>query len=563
MKHNIFILLLSVFLTIQLVAQDRITGKNFATRSEVIARHGIAATSHPLATQVALEILKLGGSAVDAAIAANALLGLVEPTGCGIGGDLFAIVWDAKSNELYGLNGSGRSPQGLSIDYFKKNKLKSIPSFGPLPVTVPGCVDGWDELHRKFGRLSIEEILNPAITYAEEGFPLTEVVAYYWASNAAKLQSYPGFAAVFMPDGNTPAKGELFKNPALAQTYRRLAEAGLRSFYEGEMAEQIAAYMKENGGFLSASDLNNHHSEWVKPITTNYRGYDVWQLPPNGQGLAVLQMLNILELYDIKSMGYGSEEYIHLFVEAKKLAFEDRAKFYADPTFAEIPVTKLLSKSYAAERAKLIQPQKAGKSFPPGIMETDNTIYLTVADAEGNMISLIQSNYRGMGSGMTPTDLGFVLQDRGESFSLETGHPNVYAPGKRPFHTIIPGFVTKNGKPWMSFGLMGGAMQPQGHVQVLVNMIDFEMNLQEAGDAMRISHEGSTEPTGNPMSDGGWVNLESGFNYETIRELMKKGHRVKFDLGGYGGYQAIMRDPVSGIYYGASESRKDGQAAGY
>lgn len=563
MKHNIFILLLSVFLTIQLVAQDRITGKNFATRSEVIARHGIAATSHPLATQVALEILKLGGSAVDAAIAANALLGLVEPTGCGIGGDLFAIVWDAKSNELYGLNGSGRSPQGLSIDYFKKNKLKSIPSFGPLPVTVPGCVDGWDELHRKFGRLSIEEILNPAITYAEEGFPLTEVVAYYWASNAAKLQSYPGFAAVFMPDGNTPAKGELFKNPALAQTYRRLAEAGLRSFYEGEMAEQIAAYMKENGGFLSASDLNNHHSEWVKPITTNYRGYDVWQLPPNGQGLAVLQMLNILELYDIKSMGYGSEEYIHLFVEAKKLAFEDRAKFYADPTFAEIPVTKLLSKSYAAERAKLIQPQKAGKSFPPGIMETDNTIYLTVADAEGNMISLIQSNYRGMGSGMTPAGLGFVLQDRGESFSLETGHPNVYAPGKRPFHTIIPGFVTKNGKPWMSFGLMGGAMQPQGHVQVLVNMIDFEMNLQEAGDAMRISHEGSTEPTGNPMSDGGWVNLESGFNYETIRELMKKGHRVKFDLGGYGGYQAIMRDPVSGIYYGASESRKDGQAAGY
>lgn len=563
MKHNIFILLLSVFLTFQLIAQDRITGRNFATRSEVIARQGIAATSHPLATQVALEILKLGGSAVDAAIAANALLGLVEPTGCGIGGDLFAIVWDAKSNELYGLNGSGRSPQGLTIDYFRKNKLKSIPSFGPLPVTVPGCVDGWDELHRKFGKLSIEEILNPAITYAEEGFPLTEVVAYYWATNAAKLQSFPGFADVFMPDGNTPAKGELFKNPALAQTYRRLAEAGLRSFYEGEMAEQIAAYMKENGGFLSASDLNNHRSEWVKPITTNYRGYDVWQLPPNGQGLAVLQMLNILELYDIKSMGYGSEEYIHLFVEAKKLAFEDRAKFYADPTFAEIPVTKLLSKNYAAERAKLIQPQKAGKSYPPGIVETDNTIYLTVADAEGNMISLIQSNYRGMGSGMTPAGLGFVLQDRGESFSLEAGHPNVYTPGKRPFHTIIPGFVTKDGKPWMSFGLMGGAMQPQGHVQVLVNMIDFEMNLQEAGDAMRISHEGSTEPTGNPMSDGGWVNLESGFNYETIRELMKKGHRVKFDLGGYGGYQAIMRDPVSGIYYGASESRKDGQAAGY
>jgi len=562
-RTHILYLFTIAFLANSAFAQDRITGKNFASRSEVIASHGIAATSHPLATQVALDMLKLGGNAIDAAIAANALLGLVEPTGCGIGGDLFAIIWDAKTKQLYGLNGSGRSPQALTIDYFKKNKIKEIPSYGPLPVTVPGCVDAWDEMHRKFGRLSIEEILAPAISYAEDGFPLTEVVAYYWKSNAAKLNSYPGFSDVFLPNDKAPVKGEIFKNQKLANTYRHMAEAGLRSFYEGEIAEQIASYVQANGGFLSVTDLNSHHSEWVKPVSTNYRGYDVWQLPPNGQGIAVLQMLNILELSDLKSMGYGSEDYIHLFVEAKKLAFEDRARYYADPAFSTIPVDKLISKSYAIERAKLINKDKAGKSYPAGILETDNTIYLTVADSEGNMVSLIQSNYRGMGSGMTPAELGFVLQDRGESFSLQTGHPNVYQPGKRPFHTIIPGFVTKDGDPWLSFGLMGGAMQPQGHVQVLVNLIDFEMNLQEAGDAMRMSHEGSTEPTGNPMSDGGWVNLESGFNYEIIRELMKKGHRIKFDVGGYGGYQAIMRDPNTGVYYGASESRKDGQAAGF
>ena len=564
MKRSHILFIISViFIANTVNAQDRVTGKNFASRSEVIARQGIAATSHPLATQVALDMLKLGGNAIDAAIAANALLGLVEPTGCGIGGDLFAIIWDAKTKQLYGLNGSGRSPQTLTYDYFKKNKIKEIPSYGPLPVTVPGCVDAWNEMHQKFGKLSVEEILAPAISYAETGFPLTEVVAYYWKTNAARLKNYPGFSEVFLPEGNAPVKGEIFKNQKLANTYRHMAEAGLRSFYEGEIAEQIATYVQANGGSLSVNDLNSHRSEWVKPVSTNYRGYDVWQLPPNGQGIAVLQMLNILELSDLKTMGYGSEEYIHLFVEAKKLAFEDRAKYYADPAFSNLPLDRLISKNYALERSKFINKDKAAKSYPAGILETDNTIYLTVADSEGNMVSLIQSNYRGMGSGMTPAELGFVLQDRGESFSLEAGHPNVYQPGKRPFHTIIPGFVTKDGAPWLSFGLMGGAMQPQGHVQILVNLIDFEMNLQEAGDAMRISHEGSTEPTGNPMSDGGWVNLESGFNYETIRELMKKGHRIKFDIGGYGGYQAILRDPVTGVYYGASESRKDGQAAGF
>jgi gamma-glutamyltranspeptidase / glutathione hydrolase len=545
------------------ISQDRVTGKNFATRSEVIAQQGIAATSHPLATQVALDILKKGGNAIDAAIAANALLGLVEPTGCGIGGDLFALIWDAETQQLYGLNASGRSPKTLTIDYFKKNKLKEIPSYGPIPVTVPGCVDGWNEMHKKFGKLSVEEILAPSIYYAEEGFPLTEVVAYYWNLNSARLKNYPGFAETFLMDGKAPQKGEIFKNHRLANTYKKLSSEGLRSFYDGEIAETIASYMASNGGFISTSDLASHQSEWVKPASTNYRGYDIWQLPPNAQGIAVLQMLNLMEPFDVKAMRFGSKEYIHLFVEAKKLAFEDRARYYADPAFSKIPVDKLISKAYAAERLKLFDDEKAAKSYPAGILETDNTIYLTVADAAGNMVSLIQSNYRGMGSGMTPTDLGFVLQDRGESFSLEQGHPNVFAPGKRPFHTIIPGFVTKDGQPWLSFGLMGGAMQPQGHVQVLVNLIDFGMNLQEAGDAARISHEGSTEPTGNPMTDGGWVNLESGFNYETIRELMKIGHRIKFDVGGYGGYQAILRDLKTGVYYGASESRKDGQAAGF
>lgn len=560
---NTVILSLMLLVSINGIGQDRVTGRNFATRSEVIAQQGIAATSHPLATQVALDILKKGGNAIDAAIAANALLGLVEPTGCGIGGDLFALIWDAETQQLYGLNASGRSPKALTIDYFKKNRLKVIPSYGPIPVTVPGCVDGWNEMHKKFGKLSVEEILAPSIYYAEEGFPLTEVVAYYWNLNSARLKSYPGFAETFLIEGKAPQKGEIFKNQRLANTYKKLSTEGLRSFYEGEIADTIASYMASNGGFISTSDLASHQSEWVKPASTNYRGYDIWQLPPNAQGIAVLQMLNLMEPFDVKAMRFGSKEYIHLFVESKKLAFEDRARYYADPAFSKIPVDKLISKAYAAERLKLFDDEKAAKSYPAGILETDNTIYLTVADAAGNMVSLIQSNYRGMGSGMTPTDLGFVLQDRGESFSLEQGHPNVYAPGKRPFHTIIPGFVTKDGQPWLSFGLMGGAMQPQGHVQVLVNLIDFGMNLQEAGDAARISHEGSTEPTGNPMADGGWVNLESGFNYETIRELMKMGHRIKFDVGGYGGYQAILRDLKSGVYYGASESRKDGQAAGF
>ncbi len=552
-----------IFLSAQMVAQDRITGLNFASRSEVIAQNGMAATSHPLATQVALDILKAGGSAVDAAIAANATLGLMEPTGCGIGGDIFAIYWDAEKEELVGLNGSGRSPQTLNRDYFIQNGFEKIPAYGPLPVSVPGAVDGWFSLHERYGKLPMKVILAPAIDYAREGFPVTELIAYYLQRSARVFKDQPYFATTYMPNGHAPRKGEIFKNPKLAYTYELIGQKGKKAFYRGEIAKKIEAHMEEIGGFLTRKDLKDHESEWVEPVSTNYRGFDVWELPPNGQGIAALQMLNILEGYDVQAMGFGSADYIHHFVEAKKLAFEDRAKFYADPDFNDIPVDRLISKAYARERRKEIQPLKAANSYPSGKLESGETIYMTVADKEGNMISLIQSNYRGMGSGVIPSDLGFMLQDRGELFTLEKGHFNVYQAGKRPFHTIIPAFVTKEGKPFMSFGVMGGAMQPQGHVQILVNMIDFGMNLQEAGDAPRIRHVGSSQPTGESMRNGGSLQLESGFHPEVLRELYQRGHRIKTSIGGYGGYQAIMWDPVQKVYYGASESRKDGQAAGY
>lgn len=563
-KSLIACVLLQGGLAASVVAADRITGETFATRSEVIAQHGMAATSQPLATQVALDVLKSGGNAIDAAIAANAMLGLVEPTGCGIGGDLYAIVWDAKTEQLYGLNASGRSPKSLTLDYFKAQGMSKIPSYGPLPVSVPGAVDGWFELHQRFGSKPMASILKPAINYAEQGFPVTELIAYYMNRSVAKLAQYPGFKETYMPNGRTPKKGELFKNPNLANTYKLIAKGGRDAFYKGEIAKTIAKYMQENGGFLSYDDLASHRSNWVTPVSTNYRGYDVWELPPNGQGIAALQILNVLEQYDIKGMGFGSEEYIHTFVEAKKLAFEDRAKFYADSSFNDIPVTELISKEYAIERNKLIG-EKAGKSYPagnPGLLHGD-TIYLTTADKDGNMVSLIQSNYRGMGSGMTPTGLGFILQDRGELFSLDKSSFNAFAPGKRPFHTIIPAFVTKEGKPWLSFGVMGGATQPQAHAQIVVNMIDFGMNLQEAGDAPRILHTGSSQPTGEKMVNGGEVSLEMGIPWQVRRELVKRGHKLVDNVGSYGGYQAIMFDAENGVYYGASESRKDGQAAGY
>ncbi|PYE60293.1 gamma-glutamyltransferase 2 [Shewanella chilikensis] len=556
---------LTVFCSTGSMAMDRITGAAFASRSEVYAVNGMAATSQPLATQVAVDILKQGGSAVDAAIAANAMLGLVEPTGSGIGGDLFAIVWGAKEQRLYGLNASGRSPASLTLEMLKAKGLEQLPPYGPLPVSVPGAVDGWYELHDKFGKLPMKDNLAPAIHYAREGFPVSELIAFYLARSGDKLAKYPGFKETYMPGGRMPAVGELFRNPALANSYEKIAKGGRDVFYKGEIARSIAAYMQQQGGYLSYEDLASHKSEWVEPVSANYRGYDIWELPPNGQGIAALQILKTLEPFNLKAMGLGSAEYVHHFVEAKKLAFADRAKFYADMDFAKVPVASLISKEYNYARAKLIDADKAAASVEPGnpnLLHGD-TIYLTTADKEGNMVSLIQSNYRGMGSGMTPPDLGFVLQDRGQLFDLTPGRANSYAPGKRPFHTIIPAFVTKDGKPWLSFGVMGGATQPQMHAQIMINLIDFGLNLQEAGDAPRILHTGSSQPTGEQMTDGGYISLESGFSMETRRELMKKGHTLSDSLGAFGGYQAIGVNVESGVYRGASESRKDGQASGY
>lgn len=564
MKRTVAVLL-AAMASVTATGYDRITGEPFASRSEVIATHGMAATSQPLATQVALDILQAGGSAVDAAIAANATLGLMEPTGSGIGGDLFAIVWDAGKKELTGLNASGRSPQSLSLQHFREQGLTEIPYLGPLPVSVPGAVDGWFELHERYGRLPIEDVLAPAIEYAREGFPVSELIAHYWELNAETRARFPGFSETFLPGGEAPDKGDIFRNPRLAATYEKIAADGRDAFYKGEIARKIDAYIAEHGGFLSYEDLAQHESEWVAPLSTNYRGYDVYELPPNTQGIAALQMLNILEGFDVAGMGFGSADYLHTFIEAKKLVYEDRAKFYADPDYYDPPLELLLSRSYADKRRALIEPGRAADRYPAGdaVLESGDTIYLTVADRDGNMVSLIQSNYGGMGSGMTPGDLGFSLQNRGALFSLEEGHANVFEPGKRPFHTIIPAFVMKDGKPYLSFGVMGGAMQPQGHVQILVNMIDFGMNLQEAGDAPRIRHTGSSQPTDEVMTDGGTVYLESGFSEAVRQELRDRGHDLATERTTYGGYQAIRRDHEQGVYYGASEARKDGQAAGY
>jgi len=540
---------------------DRITGKPFASRSEVIGQNGMVATSHPLATQIGLDILKKGGTAIDAAIAANIALGLMEPTGNGIGGDLFAIVWDAESKKLHGLNASGPAPKDISIDYFRDNDLEKIPSYGPLPVTVPGAVDGWIKLHKKFGKLEFRTLFEPTIAYAKNGFPVTETIAYYLKNSQKRFEKYPNFNELWVKNGSMPAKGEIFKNPQLAKTLETIALKGREGFYEGEVANVMVDFIQSQGGFLTHEDLSSFHSEWTPPVSSNYRGYDVWELPPNGQGIAALQILNILEKFDLKKMGLFSAEYIHLFTEAKKLAFADRAKYYADPNFSSIPVQELISKGYAAERSKRIDFEKPSQTDEAGILKSGDTIYLTAADQYGNMISLIQSNYRGMGSGMVPPGLGFMLQDRGELFSLDPDHKNSLEGGKRPFHTIIPAFVTKDGEPFMSFGVMGGATQPQAHAQIIINMIDFELNLQEAGDAPRIVHSGSSQPTDEVMLDGGTLSIERGFGSEIENELTNKGHQLKYEKGIFGGYQAIMLK--NGIYYGASETRKDGQAAGY
>ncbi|HEY2341766.1 MAG TPA: gamma-glutamyltransferase [Chthoniobacteraceae bacterium] len=551
---------------------DRVSGRTFATRSEVLGQHGMVCSSHPLATQIGVDILKAGGTAVDAAIAADAALGLMEPMSCGPGGDLFAIVYDAKTKKLSGLNASGRSPLGLSLEEMQSRLAAlhrtTIPPTGMLPISTPGAVDGWFELHAKFGKLPMSDILAPTIRYAHEGFPVTQVIASYWRAglrSALKNKPPGAFLATYTPNGKAPTEGELFRNPDLANTYTTIAEKGQDAFYRGEIADEIDAFMRTNGGYLRKADLENHTSNWVDPVSTNYRGYDVFELPPNGQGISVLEMLNILEGFDLRKMGFQSADALHVMIEAKKLAYEDRAKFYADPAFAKIPVEGLISKEYGAERRKLIHMDRAAETYDSGnpALQHGDTIYLTTADGDGNMVSLIQSNYRGFGSQVVVPGLGFAFQDRGEMFVFEPGHANIYAPGKRPFHTIIPAFIMKDGAPYVSFGVMGGAMQPQGHLQIITNLIDFGLGLQEAGDAARWQHEGSTDYDKAKMKNGGWVNLESGIPWSVVSELKRRGHDVRSDLGGYGGYQAILWDAKNRVYHGASESRKDGCAMGW
>lgn len=556
---------------------DRVSGVPWAGRSAVLGNNGMAATSHPLASQIAIDILKKGGSAVDAAIGANAALGLMEPTGCGVGGDLFAIVWDPETQKLHGLNGSGRAPMGQDLAALKRrlNGASAIPDWGTLSVTVPGAVDGWFMLHGRFGRLSMAEVLEPTIKYAHEGFPVTQVVTQAMGvyqqifSNeyaAGSIEETDNYKATFLNAERAPIEGEIFKNPDLANTYEAIADHGREVFYSGELADRMDAYFRRIDGPLRKADFEAHSGTWIEPVSVSYRGYDVWELPPNGQGIAALQMLNILEGYDLASLGHNSAEHLHLMTEAKKLAFEDRARFYADPEFYKVPLEHLLSKEYAQERRNLIDPAKALSGVDhgdPKLIEGD-TVYLTVADKNGMMVSLIQSNYRGMGSGLVPDGLGFMFQDRGCQFALDETHPNVYAPGKRPFHTIIPAFLSKDGQPIMSFGLMGGGMQPQGHMQVLVNILDFGMNVQAAGDAARFHHRGSTEPTWQGrMEDAGTLELEAGVTRHAHDALLKKGHTVEITKGPFGGYQAIWRDPENGTYWGASEMRKDGAAIGY
>ncbi|MFO0801162.1 MAG: gamma-glutamyltransferase [Gemmataceae bacterium] len=556
-------------MTLLLLANDafaqRPTAEPFkAGRSVTVANNGIVATSHPLAAQIGLDVLKQGGNAVDAAIATSAAMGLLEPMSCGVGGDLFAIVWDAKTQKLHGLNACGAAPAKATIDLFREKKLAEIPEKGPLSWSVPGCVDGWDQLRGKFGTRSFAELLAPSIRYAEDGAPVPEVIAGYWRSADANRDAE--FRQVYAPGGKAPRVGEVFKNPALANTYRAIAADGRDAFYTGDIARRLVAFSQRKGGLFAGTDFARHKSEWVDPVSTSYRGVDVWELPPPGQGIAVLQMLNLLGSYDLRALGPTSPDYWHLLIEAKKLAYADRARFYTDPLFARVPVRELISPEYAAARRARIDTAKAATDVPHGDPKLGkaDTIYLCVVDKDRNCVSLIQSNYFGFGSGLAPADLGFALQNRGCLFALDPEHPNRLEPGKRPFHTIIPAMATKNGKPWLTFGVMGGDMQPQGHVQVLVNLLDFGMNVQQAGEAPRVEHVGHATPTGRPAAPGGGtVKAEYGVPEAVVAELIRRGHQVERVRTNGGGYQAILIDPTTGVLHGGTEARKDGAAVGY
>ncbi|MGB0187800.1 MAG: gamma-glutamyltransferase [Aequoribacter sp.] len=557
------------------------------SRSPVYGKNGMAATAQPLASQVALDILKNGGSAVDAAIAANAALGLMEPTGNGIGGDLFAIIWDPKTQTLYGYNGSGRSPMGRDLQELKgaiarlkqeqrlPTDYEGIPSHGSLSVTVPGTVDGWFAMHERFGKLPMSEVLAPAIDYARDGFPVSPVIAYYFERNLARfrqvapmIEELDNAMATYFTDGKAPLVGEVFRNPDLADTLALLAQEGRSAFYSGKLAQTIDTYMKRIGGDLRLTDLEAHRGEWVTPLGVNYKGYTLYELPPNGQGLAALMMLSILKNVDFTQWERGSPEVMHYMVEAKRLAFADMAASFTDPDFAEIPLKQLISDEYGKQQFQRIHPKQAANDYGPSevLLEGEgDTTYLTVADASGMMVSLIQSNYRGMGSGLVPDGLGFMLQDRGELFALTEGHPNVYASGKRPFHTIIPAFLMQGDRPVMSFGLMGGGMQPQGHVQVLINWLVYGMDIQAAGDAARFLHDGGASPTDTTYEGYGVLYVEPGVAQSTVGRLRAMGHRVEYNDAGamFGGYQAIYRNPETGVYSGATEMRKDGTVTAY
>ena len=536
-------------------------------RSETIAERGIVATSEPLAAQVGVEILKRGGHAVDAAIATNAMLGVVEPMSCGLGGDLFAIVWDAEIEALVGLNGSGRAPRAMTCDLFASRGYDRIPDRGPLSWSIPGCVDAWFALHERCGRLPMDELLAPAIAAAESGFPVAPVIGRMWKRAAGMLRDDPGAAATFLVDDRAPRAGELFRNPDLAASLRAIRKDGRDAFYRGPIADRIVACAESAGGLIALEDLAAHVSTWDDPVSVRYRGHDVWELPPNGQGVAALQMLGILEGFDLAGMGRGGAELLHLQIEAKKLAYEDRARFYGDPAFADIPVDGLISAAYADARRAQLDPDRAAEAVTHGDprLGAGDTVYLTVVDEERNAVSLIQSIYHDFGSGIVAPETGFALQSRGSLFHLDPDHPNALEPGKRPFHTIIPAFVTRDGRPLFSFGVMGGDMQPQGHVQILVNRLDFAMDLQAAGDALRWRHVGSSTPTGQRRIDGGLVLLESGFPQSTIDGLQAKGHRVESrPVGpGFGGYQGVWIDEEAGVLRGGTEMRKDGVSLGY
>lgn len=575
--HYVVYFLLTCFWVVPMTAQEpsqvilgpsRPSGPEFQTRSVTISRNGMACTSDPRATLAALEVLQRGGSAVDAAIAANAMLGVVEPMSCGIGGDLFAIVWDAKSKTLHGLNASGRAPKSLTRQHCQSLGLEEIPINSPLSWTVPGCVSGWEDLHQKFGKLAWKELFQSSIREAESGFPVSPVIAGYWKSAEKKLGAIPSSKATFLQqNGEAPNAGDIFKNPNLATSYRMIAEQGADAFYRGSIAQRIVAFSHQNNGFFSLQDFADHKNTWDAPLSVDYRGYRVWELPPNGQGIAALEMLQILKQHDLKALGWGTPDYLHLMIEAKKLAYADRARYYADREFVNVPSAELISEDYAKKQNARIDKNRAAIDIPPGDPRPGqaDTVYLCVVDKDRNCCSLIQSNYHGFGSGIVPDDVGFVIQDRGALFALKDDHPNRLEPGKRPFHTIIPALVTKDDLPVLVFGLMGGDMQAQGHVQVLVNWIDFGMNIQMAGDAGRFNHEGSATPTGmKGDAQGGTVQLESTFPESTREALKQRGHKVESTRGsGFGGYQAIHVDWSRGILEGATESRKDGMAIGY